>query len=105
MPRAVWKFEISRGPASVAPPIAMPVGAEVLDVGQQGVSLYLWALTPYQVGADPTETTTYENRRFAYFATGESVPDGWTYVGTVHVPHVKSATWGSAELWHVFEAA
>ena len=80
----VWKFKVQHGADAT---VRLPWGAQILDVGCQGEVVYLWALvTPVNSGTD---------RRIAYFATGEPIPDGWEYVGTGHAP--------GPYVWHVFE--
>lgn len=82
--KTVHKFML---PTSVGY-IGMPAGAEVLSVGldPRGM-LSLWAL----VDTGTLEHTTHE---FALVGTGEQVPEGAQFVGSV-----KDGSF----MWHVFE--
>jgi len=82
--RRVYKYPLllAAGPQQVE----MPIVATVLHVHEQNDRPVLWA----EVNTSARLTT----RTFAVFATGEDVPVGWRYVGTVHVG------WTT---WHVFE--
>ena len=87
MNRQVWKFRVRRDRF-----IEMPRGAEIVDCGvQESIDesgVYVWAIVRPDRDCEP--------RDLRYFATGEPVPDDWSYVGT-------AATSDRHFVWHVFE--
>jgi hypothetical protein len=85
--RAVWKYTLPM--ASDEADILMPIGAEVLAVGNQGNNLCLWARV------DPE--AELETRRFRVRGTGLPGAEG-EHVGTVLL-------YNGALVLHVFEAA
>lgn len=81
----IWKYELPLGPKSEFV-IEMPKGAKVLCVQAQDGEIFLW------VKLDPDHCT--ELRKFTIYGTGNDVPSGGVYIGTVQIdPFV----------WHVFE--
>lgn len=80
MTRAVYKYSV-QPTASAQDPIQMnlPLGAEVLSVGQQGDEVFIWA------AVDPMYPT--ESHTFYLIPTGGNIPNGkaLTFVGTVHL--------------------
>lgn len=87
--RRIRKYDVPRYRVDATPAVSMPIGAEILyaDVGTAGV--VVWAVVD-----DPA--AELEPRRLAFFATGESIPEGWAYRGTAPTPDGDRA-------WHVFE--
>ncbi len=86
--RTVFKYEFS---ITDEVEIAMPLGAVVLHVGQQGIGqtrICLWAEVDTQ---QPDETRTFYVR-----GTGHPLPEA-------DVAHVGSIV-GNPFVWHVFEA-
>jgi hypothetical protein len=69
--------------------VRLPVGAQILSVGEQGVGLYFWAL----VNPDADMQT----RRFHWRRTGHQADGVGRFVGTVLVQ-------GGARVFHLFEA-
>lgn len=58
----------------------MPRGTQILDVRPQGDTVCVWGYVPDRASPD-------EPRSFAWVATGQDVPNGYTaYHGTVHLP-------------------
>ena len=89
--RAIHKFEIYYGPATVY----MDAEAEILHVDTQPVGpnsegVFCWALV------DPNAPRPA--REIGYFATGEYIPPGSVYIGT-------ALSGDRAFVWHVFENA
>jgi hypothetical protein len=64
----------------------MPEGSAIYHVGQQHGSVIIWARI------DP-EAETFE-RTFLIVGTGQDIPDGYCYHGTVQIGDF---------VWHVFE--
>jgi hypothetical protein len=89
--RAVWKFPLSIGIAPPVADIAMPVGAEILHVGQQDDVPTVWALV------DPGARAT-EARHLLAVPTGFELPFACDYLGTTHIHDGRIVV-------HVFEAA
>ena len=81
--RRVWKFEL------LSASVRMPAYAEVLTVGVQGESVFLWALV------DPS--APYFDRRFVVHGTGHPITEPLgRFVGTAFVEGL---------VFHVWEAA
>ena len=78
----IYKYEISWGRAL----IALPCGAQVRHFGMQEGVPFLWA------EVDPT--APLETRFFILFGTGQDIPAGGVYHGTVH---------HGAYVWHLYE--
>lgn len=89
--REVWKFKVFPGMGSY---VEMPVGAKIVSVGSQAGEIFAWAIVDPHAEMQP--------RHLGWFATGMEIPDGWNYVGTVHIL-ADRAIMGSTEVWHVFE--
>ena len=83
----VWKYSLHLGERVE---LAMPKGARVLDVHEQGRELCLWALVD--------DTRPLEQRVFAIYGTGHPLAEQLVHkhVGTIHVTEL-------ALVWHVFE--
>lgn len=83
--RRIYKYRI---PVKDHAKVELPVGAEILHVGEQGGHLTVWAVV------DPLVTDT-EPRHFRVVGTGHDFDwDTWVYQGTVQIgPFV----------WHLFE--
>lgn len=71
----------------------MPKDAQIRHVGQQRGDIVVWFETDLDL-MDRKGAEGVEERRFAVLATGDPIPEGAVYLGTV-VP--------SALVWHVFE--
>lgn len=84
MPKSVWKYVLE--PFSEIP---MPIGAEILQVREQGADICMWAL------ADPEMPR--EQRTFKVVGTGHNAPQmPMKYHGSAHLE-------GGSLVWHVFE--
>ena len=84
--RDVYKYEL---PFIAAPKLAMPAGAQVLEIAVQGEDIWLWALVD-------REETDMVNQEFLIIGTVQPVPDnlGVEFLKTLHLP--------SSEVYHVF---
>lgn len=83
MVRAIWKYDLDVADQRVA----IPEGAEILQVQMQRGVITLWAIV------DPHAPKT--PRRFRIIGTGQGFdPTGLDYLGTVQVGLL---------VWHVFE--
>ena len=87
--RTVYKYEL---PFTAAPKLAMPAGAQVLDIAVQGEHVWLWALVD-------REETDMVNQEFLIIGTDWAMPDnqGVEFLKTLHLP--------SSEVYHVFRVA
>jgi len=83
----IWKYELE---LSSIQAIEMPVGAEILSVGNQEGILAIWAMVD--------ATGDKEQRYIEIIGTGDQVPTGMgvdhKFIGTVLM---------SPFVWHVFE--
>jgi hypothetical protein len=70
--RTVWKYPIPLNPGNAVHEV--PDQARLVHIATQRGETALW----YEVNPDAAPV----QRRFSLFATGESIPDGWTYRGT-----------------------
>ena len=84
MPKVIWKFPFGLT-SDIA--IEMPVGAEVVAVGQQGVRGCLWAI------CDPSAGIWM--REFTMVGTGMAYDDDLVHVGT---------WFDDSYVWHLLEA-
>jgi hypothetical protein len=84
----VFKYEI---PIADESKIRLPIGAQILSVGQQNKGIYLWALV------DPGEQRTKQHI-FRIAGTGHEIADmaEWKFIGTVMM-------YDGALVFHVFE--
>lgn len=71
----------------------LPKGAVIRHVGQQRGDIVVWFETDLDL-MDQKDAESVETRQFAVIATGDPIPDGAVYLGTV-VP--------STLVWHIFE--
>lgn len=80
--RQIWKFELTTGEQV----IAMPAGADVLAVNEQGGRIFMWAIcTPSHPACQ---------RTFYVAGTGWNLPDSINYLGSAFV---------GTFVWHAFE--
>jgi hypothetical protein len=85
--QAIWKWELR---VTDIQKLMMPVGAQMLTVQFQGISLCLWA------SVYPGERDR-QVRVIEIFGTGHNIPPAERdYIGTVQQA-------GGALVWHVFE--
>lgn len=88
--RRIYKYQLE---ITDRQEIALPPGAQIVDVQFQGEHLCLWAL----VDGDAKQI---ESRQIVIVGTGNPVPDGLLrHLATVQVP-----TSAIRLVWHVFEA-
>ena len=87
----IWKFGISRKDIDDLVGLPMPIGAQVLSVGEQDGTVCLWALV------NPTKPQ--EQRLFRIIGTGHPADDvvGMEFIGTVLLLNGKLVL-------HVFDA-
>lgn len=71
----------------------MPTGAVIRHVGEQRGQITLWFETDLNL-MDRKDAEGLEVRRFTVLRTGDPIPEGATYLGTVPM---------SSFVWHVFE--
>ncbi len=84
MTKKIWKFPITTEDICS---LAMPIGAEILDIGIQGKELKIWAIV------DPDADT--EDRSFSFYGTGLSIDtEGKKYLKTIQ---------SGISVWHIFE--
>lgn len=84
----VFKYEI---PIADQPLVRLPLGAQILSVGQQSDQLFLWAMV------DPAEMRT-KHHAFRVAGTGHEIADvdELKFLGTVQID-------GGCTVLHVFE--
>ena len=84
--RTVYRYQL---PFIAVPKLAMPAGAQVLDIAVQGEHVWLWALVD-------REETDMVNQEFLIIGTEWAMPDnqGVEFLKTLHLP--------SSEVYHVF---
>jgi hypothetical protein len=84
----VFKYEIV---AEDSPTVQLPVGAEILSVGQQNNKMFLWALVD-------TDEKVMEQHEFRVAGTGHEIKDAgfMDFIGTVQM-------YDGALVFHVFE--
>ena len=72
----IWKYPLRLGFTQT---LSLPEDAQLLSVGEQEGTLYLWALV------DPSEPL--EHLKFAVYATGEAISEGdpMKHLGTVQL--------------------
>jgi hypothetical protein len=80
--------------------VAMPPGARIVDVHCQHGVLTLWAEVDWAAEHEPRVL-----RAFAVVGTGQTIPDGFHYVGTAHDITVTSGGDKVHYVWHVCEAS
>ncbi len=85
--RTIFKYEITPGLIGSNIELQMPKNSTVRHFSLQREILCLWA----EVDID----AVYESRKFAIFATGQEIPVGVEYVGTV--------TYTYGLVWHLYE--
>lgn len=99
--RAMLKFPLEV--SSQAQTLRMPPGSVIRHTQRQGADakICLWAECPFVGRSWDHESGPVHERSFVVLATGQFVPDGASYVGTVDFPDA----WGhpGGFLWHVFE--
>ena len=88
--QTIYKYPFPRvfPPASFK--LTMPVGAVIIEFANQDGRPCIWA----QLDHDELED---EERSFTLVGTGRAIPDGATYIGTIHIP--------GPLVWHLFELA
>lgn len=91
--RTVWKYEVPVCAFDYV--IEMPRDAEIVHVGGQGgkiSSVFFWA----ELAVARDDKPAWENgrRTFAAVGTGNSIPEGYAYVGTAVVDPL---------VWHLYE--
>jgi len=83
--KQVWKFEIN----STESPIEMPKGAEILSVGFQKDTLYVWALVEIEVYPE------LEGRSLIVRGTGHNIhAEDLKFIGSAYIDSL---------VFHVFE--
>jgi hypothetical protein len=88
MARTIWKYTLNLG--TLPQEVSIPVGSELLSVGEQEGVLVLWAMV------DPGRRDDTEIRTISVVATDYDVPNGiLRFIGTVQKE--------SGTVWHVFE--
>ena len=87
--RTVYRYEL---PFTAAPKLAMPAGAQVLEIAVQGEDVWLWALVD-------REETDMVNQEFLIIGTEWAMPDNQDveFLKTLHFP--------SSEIYHVLREA
>jgi hypothetical protein len=73
----------------------MPKGSQIRHVGHVRGDIVVWFEADLDL-MDRKDAEDVEERRFAVVATGDPIPEGATYLGTV-IP--------STLVWHVFEVS
>ena len=73
----------------------LPKGAQIRHVGQQRGDIVVWFEADLGL-MDQKDAEGVEMRRFLVVATGDPIPDGAVYLGTV-TP--------STLVWHIFEVS
>ncbi len=85
--RVVYKYLIEIGRITE---IQLPVNTELLRIGEQGRSVFMWTIQDSDARGGVT------TRAFTIHGTGHhDIADDEEYVGTVQMP--------SGMVWHVFE--
>lgn len=95
MATTIWKFPLAFTVGNGDPPcdVQMPVGAEIVRLGMQGLTHGQARLTP-TLWALCDDEVAQEQRRFQVVGTGHPLPDGAAYIGS----------WDAAPfVWHVVE--
>jgi hypothetical protein len=89
MNEVIWKFEI---PAQTNSQVELPHGCEILSIGSQGDSVFMWGKFPEEY-KDRLDT-----REFEVYGTGHPIPVGVNrkFIGTVHMM-------GGSLVFHIFE--
>lgn len=82
--RRVYKYSLQLGLGSQQ--VEMPHGANIVHVHAQNERPVLWA--------EVNTSAPVVRRTFTVVSTGQDVPVGWAYIGTVHIG------W---KVWHVYE--
>jgi hypothetical protein len=87
MARTIWKYPLIH--TSLPQEIKVPVGADLLSVGEQNGGIVLW------VAVDPDREPTAV-RQITIVSTARPIPDGiLRFIGTVQKQ--------SGTVWHIFE--
>jgi hypothetical protein len=87
MARTIWKYPLIH--TSLPQEIKVPVGADLLSVGEQDGDIVLWAAV--DPDCEPTAT-----RQITIVGTGKTIPDGiLRFIGTVQKQ--------SGTVYHIFE--
>jgi len=87
--RVIWKYEVA-AKWPTWDECFMPPGSRIVHVAIQGITPHLWA----EVIRCADDSPEMVPRKFTVIGTGQPMPIGSTYVGTVHQPPF---------VWHVVE--
>lgn len=89
MNEVIWKFEI---PAQSNSQVELPHGCEILSVGSQGDSVFMWGKFPEE------NQERLDTREFEVYGTGHPIPGDVKrkFIGTVHM-------YGGSLVFHIFE--
>lgn len=96
--RQMLKFELNDFPGSVK--IPMPLGAVIRHVEEQDGVVCIWAecfVSLDDKGAIDMNKTSYADREFIIYGTGQHIPDGKPYA--FFVATIQSGPM----VWHIFE--